>query len=89
VKYIIVTECDMEVAILFDALLKHKQIAAGRKVISAGFVKFESKKIAGDGTDKWESTGIVVYGGSDSLGINSRPQDLAIIKESMERQLVC
>lgn len=72
-KYIILEECDMEVAILFDVILKHKQVAAGRKVISAGFVKFDS-------------IGPMAYGESDSLGIKARPQDSAIIKASMDRQ---
>jgi hypothetical protein len=74
-KYIILEECDMEVAIIFDELLKHKQIAAGRKVISAGFVQLTN-------------IGPAAYGESDGLGIKSRPQDSDIIKESMARKLL-
>ena len=76
-KYIIIEkpEFGMEMAILFDVLIKHSAVAAGKKVVSAGFVMFSS-------------VGPVAYGASDGLNLVSRPQDSAIIKESMERKTV-
>ncbi len=65
----------MEMAILFDVLIKHSDAAIGKKVVSAGFVNFTSD-------------GPLAYGASDGLNLVSRPQDSAIIKDSLERQPV-
>jgi len=70
-KYIIVKHHDIEMAILFDEILTHKQVAGDRHVVAAG--NCNSK---GD-----------AYGNSISLGINGRPEDSAIIKQSIARTI--
>lgn len=69
-KYIIVTEMELPVAIIFDELLKHDAVAGSRVVAGAGFCNLD-----GD-----------VWGGSVSLGISSQPQDAETVQASMERR---
>lgn len=68
-KYIIVESFELPLAILFDEILNHSDIAKGQKVVSAG-------KCGMDG---------VAYGSSVSLKLNARPEDSRIIRDSMYR----
>lgn len=82
-KYLIVrdedgrTEADkkLERAIVFDVRLFHKQVAAVQgahalKVVSAGFCKLRGNTV-------------IAGGRSNSLGVNSRPQDAFVIAEAL------
>jgi len=72
-KYIIVTDGGLEFAIIFDKILAHKNISAGRtQVVSAGFCSLDS-----DGV--WHT-----YGKSESLSLDSRPQDAKILNRIMD-----
>lgn len=51
--------------LVFPSFLSHAEAAAGREVISAGFVN----------ENVWEC-----YGRSDSLGLDSRPEDTALLR---------
>jgi hypothetical protein len=73
-KYIIVNQHDLEMAILFDEIISHDFVAAGRKVVSAGMVTLQDGKPS-------------AYGSSFTLRLNSRPQDSEIIKQSLERTI--
>lgn len=68
-KYIIVISHDLPVAITFDEILSHDDIATGRHVVAAG---------------KCTSEGIA-YGESVTLHMKSRPEDTYIIQQSMNR----
>ena len=75
-KYIIVDngENGTEIPIIFSNLLSHNDIAQGYvgKVISAGFCQIDIE------------TGFVeAFGKSDTLKIESRPQDTEIIKREL------
>ncbi len=75
-KYIIVNVMDCELAVLFDEILQHVQVAQGFetqgiKVISAG----QCAPVTGH-----------VWGKSVSLKLNSRPEDSELIKKSVERR---
>ena len=70
-KYIIISQNDMELAIVFDEIIPHIFVAAGRPVVSAGFCNKDG----------------VAWGHSTTLKIKTRPQDTKIIRESMERQI--
>ena len=69
-KYIILNEMEIEVAVLFDELLTHDQVAGGRAAVSAGFCNAEG----------------TAWGQSVGLRLKARPQDTAIIQASMARR---
>lgn len=70
-KYIIVTQNDLPLAIIFDEILTHKWVAFDRHVTSAGFCNVFGK----------------CWGGSVSLGIKSRLEDSEIVNKSIERTI--
>lgn len=70
-KYIIVSQHDLEMAIIFDEILSHRWVANDRPVVSAGMCNKQG----------------VAWGESVTLGIKSRPQDTEILQESIKRQL--
>ena len=67
-KYIVVKERGCEVAILFDELLDHADVARGLDVVSAGFCQ-----VAGT-EDRWGGTNQSTYchGQSITLGLEAR-----------------
>lgn len=70
-KYIIVNSLNTELAIIFDEILEHKEVAGNYKVISAGFCNKDGN----------------VWGQSSSLIMKSKPEDSKLIRESMERRI--
>lgn len=69
-KYIIVEQHGIPLAILFDEILTHQFIASDKTVLSAGFCNLKGQ----------------VWGGSVSLQIKSDPEDEQIILKSIERR---
>jgi hypothetical protein len=76
-KYIIIDSEGIEVAVIFDELLKHDQVGAGHKVVSAGQVNLNA-----GGT-----TGPTTYGKSVGLGLKPRPEDEDLIEAAIQRRL--
>ena len=75
-KYVVVMENGTESVIIFPCWMYHKNIADGRRVISAGNVWFDNCKDA-----------VGCYGKSTSLNICSRPEeDAQLIKTSILKQ---
>jgi hypothetical protein len=76
-KYIIVKdEKDKEYAIVFPKAIIHKHVArihraTDTRVISAGFCELST---------------IATWGRSDSLNMDSRPEDTEILKESLTKE---
>lgn len=69
-KYIIVEDGGLAVPVVFSYLQKHSEVAAGRKVIAAGFVSF---RIDWKGINHDDSEMVAVcYGQSVSLNVKSR-----------------
>ena len=70
-KYIIVLDLsrDGEFPVLFPKQLIHRDIAFRYTAVSAGFWFMD------------KNGKVTVYGNSDSLGLNSRPEDAAIIEK--------
>lgn len=66
-KYIIIKHDEKEVPLVFSAFLKHDDIVAKKKIISAGFCKLND-------TGKW-----IVGGHSVSLKLGARPHDAEIL----------
>lgn len=70
-KYIIVeSETGLELPIVFNSILTHKDVARPYIVVSAGFCSCES--------GKW-----TVWGESVSLQMKSRPQDEKILNNTL------
>ena len=70
-KYIILDN-ELETPIVFSPLLQRDAVAAGKKVLSAGFCLLSSH---GDGQiDTWS-----IWGESVSLKVKSRPEDEYIL----------
>jgi len=64
-KYIVINaDGDLPAAILFNEVLQHKAVAAGRKVLGAGFCNARGQ----------------VWGHSESLGVESRKEDAMHVK---------
>lgn len=76
-KYIIIEKLGHEVAILFDPLLEHAEVAQNVPVISAGFCMITVKK------DDWQTDSVSIFGDSISLGKRPRPEDVKIILRNM------
>jgi hypothetical protein len=70
-KYLIVQSTGCDLAILFDEILSHKDVAGTRQVVSAGFCDHLGN----------------VFGESVTLGLNSKPEDTWIIRASMGRRI--
>lgn len=70
-KYIIISQHDLEMAIVFDEIIPHVFVAAGRPVVSAGMCNQDGQ----------------AYGQSVTLALKSRPEDTGIIQRSMARHL--
>ena len=62
----------IEMAILFNEILNHKDVAGSMRVVSAGMAQ-----MVDDGT-------ACAYGGSVSLNTDSRPEDTDIINRSIK-----
>lgn len=74
-KYIIIDDMAIEVPIIFSELQTHSIIAAGKKVISAGFCSFSVKTVLGEDSNGSEDKTILdvnCWGESISLGVKSR-----------------
>ena len=67
-KYVMVRETCLDVPIVFPNLIKHSEIARKEDIVSAGFCVI-------DGPENSQC-----YGRSDSLGIESRPEDTKILR---------
>ncbi len=86
-KYLILDNDNIEVAVLFDELLQHKQIAGGHKVVAAGFCLV--RQIDDPGADLSDPLPVVeVWGKSVGLGIGTRPNDPEVILESLNRRVL-
>ncbi len=73
-KYVIILECDCEVAIVFSPLLDHRDVIGNKTAISAGFCQLPDK------SHKY----ISVYGQSTTLELKSRVnEDIQIIRQSL------
>lgn len=70
-KYIIVNSLGTKLAIIFDEILEHKEVAGNYQVISAGFCDKDGN----------------VWGQSLSLSMKSKPKDSELIRESIERRI--
>lgn len=77
-KYIIVECHGLEVPIVFSPILQHNDVAGHRKVFGAGFCHL--------GIDVNDKRCWTVHGRSISLGINSRPEDAAILNDRLETE---
>jgi hypothetical protein len=73
-KYIIVQNNGLEMAIVFNAILSHVQVAGNMKVVAAGECYLP---------DELNPNLVSVWGGSVTLGIDSRQEDAAVIKYSL------
>ena len=69
-KYIIIDNGGVEVPIVFDEILSHKEMSYNKTVISAGFL------------DVWENE-VSVFGESVTLNIKSRKEDAILIKKML------
>lgn len=78
-KYIIVSDnTGMEQIVIFSQFMNHNDVARGihGKVISAGFIAISSDN---------DGPVIICYGRSESLNIDSRPdEDVLIAKEQLD-----
>lgn len=70
-KYIIVECQELELAILFDEILTHADVAAGKKVVSAGFCNRDG----------------LIWGKSVSLNLEPRAEDASIITRAIVRRV--
>lgn len=69
-KYLILSEHDLPVAVLFDELLNHREVAGQKKVLGAGYCNRTGQ----------------VWGQSVSLGIKAKKEDELIILKSLHRR---
>jgi hypothetical protein len=84
-KYIIKEVRGHEVAIVFSSLINHCDIGtrgeSRGKDISAGFFMVEAKESENDPND----ISVGVWGKSESMKLNSRPTDEALIKRVLRK----
>lgn len=66
-KYIVVKHNGLELAILFDEILTHKDVAASHEVVSAGFCNPDG----------------ATWGKSISLNLSSRPEDGSAVRHAL------
>jgi len=78
-KYIIIEELNLEMAILFDECLTHSAMAGNNKVISAGFCYISQAQNKNGEPEIM----VVTIGTSISLNKCSQPGDAEIIKRSI------
>ena len=77
-KYIIAEQYDgTELPVIFPHLINHSDIRCPGKVVSAGFCQ-----IFADGVNL---VSVAVFGKSDSLKMDSRPEDKEIIEKWLNR----
>lgn len=78
-KYIIVEEGGLELPVIFPVIWNHSDVAARindcNTVVSAGFLK------------RNDSGNLYVTGGSTSLRVKSRPEDLDLILKHLKFEL--
>jgi len=74
-KYVIIESYSMECAIVFDPAVEHARVT--RHAISAGFCSLPQK----------EGEEVTVWGKSNSLGVESRPEDAQIIQKCFFNKL--
>ena len=83
-KYIIIkNQFGDETAILFDEILDHSAIAAGRPVIAAGFVAVKGVEDRYGGVNNETHC----YGESVTLRIVSRREDTRIVEKALRNKL--
>lgn len=81
-KYIVVDDQGIECPIIFSELQKHIDIAGQKKVISAGFCRFNALSTeveTGIGCHNEESVTVQCWGSSVGLGKRSRKEDEELI----------
>lgn len=71
-KYLVVEHYGLEMPIVFNPVLEHRQVAGNMKVVAAGFCW------------KNDDDSYGVSGLSVSLGLRCRPQDKEIIEKYLE-----
>lgn len=90
-KYIVVHEMEIEVPIIFSELQTHSYIAAGKKVISAGFCSFSVETVVGEdpyGSEDKTILDVNCWGESISLGVKSRlKEDAELILKHNELRI--
>jgi hypothetical protein len=67
-KYVIFDELGIEVGVMFNELLKHDAVAAGRKCVSAGYCDRDGN----------------AWGSSTLLGLRARTEDSEVLKLTIE-----
>lgn len=72
-KYVIVLCMGLEMPIVFNCLLDHASVCQNLKAVSAGFCRRGD-----DGTYS-------VWGKSQTLNLNNRPEDAAILQNDLEK----
>jgi hypothetical protein len=77
-KYIIVDQQGTELPVIFPHLINHSDMRHAGKVVSAGFCQIFA-------SDADKKVSVAVGGKSDSLKINSRPEDKEIIERWLNR----
>ena len=74
-KYVIISDYGIECPIVFCPIVDHSVVCYSRKVFSAGFCS------------RNEDGSVSVWGRSTSLNIGSRPEDVKIIEEYLEKDI--
>jgi len=77
-KYIIVDQEGIELPVIFPHLINHSDMRHAGKVVSAGFCQMYA-------TDGENTVSVCVFGKSESLKLESRPEDKEIIEEWLNR----
>jgi hypothetical protein len=86
-KYIIVDERGIELPIIFSEMHRHADIAGPRKVISAGFCRFNARTCFGEdpnGSEDQTVASVSCWGESVGLRVKSRKEDAALILKHNE-----
>jgi hypothetical protein len=82
-KYIIIEQNGLDLAIMFDMILSHSDIAQGfNKVLSAGFFQVGGESSIADKQD----IDVSVFGKSTTLNIESRKEDARILKKVLRKE---
>ena len=72
-KYIIILIGGLPLAVVFDPILSHREIAGHFKALSAGFCCLDGDKA-------------IVWGGSVTLDIKSKPEDAEILSKFIQSE---
>jgi hypothetical protein len=73
-KYLIVESLGLELPIVFNYILDHDKVAAGMTVVAAGFCS------------RGQDGKFSVWGRSVGLKVGSRPEDVEILNNLLERE---